>query len=207
MKFLKKEILIPVLFSLTPFFLYFLLKIGGTRPALILIALLIGRRFLSSFIKQNREITFMFSIQVIILISLFILGYIVNNPLIIKAIPAIFSGFLCITFSATLFKGQSMIERFARMKEKELDETQIIYCRKITVIWVLFFLLNAIFIAIIGFFGSLEWWMIASGPLSYSMIALLFLIEYSYRTIIFKKYNPNFFYDRFLQFIVTRKNN
>lgn len=95
-------------------------------------------------------------------------------------------------FVSTLFIGPPVIETFARRHVKALSDAEVKYCRNLTVIWSLFFLLNGSISFTISFTGNLEYWIIYNGIISYILIGLMFLIEMTYRYYRFRNYGNTF---------------
>lgn len=93
--------------------------------------------------------------------------------------PIIVNLILLFNFSYSLISPPSMIERFARLKEKELPEAAIIYTKNVTKIWCLFFLINGSIAFLTTF--NLEYWTLYNGFISYLLIAILLGGEFLYR--------------------------
>jgi uncharacterized membrane protein len=85
-------------------------------------------------------------------------------------------------FGRTLPPGrEALITRFARLGQDELDPAVVAYTRRLTWVWVAFFLLMAAVSASLAGFGA-HWawaWFTAVG--NYLCVAALFAIEYAYR--------------------------
>ncbi|MBN2385155.1 hypothetical protein JXQ70_19955 [bacterium] len=183
----------------SPFLLYVLLKYAGARLTLLLLTLLFGRKYVLKAWPKDRHIGRLLSAQLVLLLIFVGVSLYWNHPVTVKILPAIFSFFLFGTFGFSVLKGPSMAENFARMKDAYLTEAQIRYCRQVTLIWSVFFLLNALFILIVSLTGSLEAWLMVIGPISYALIALLFFSEYIVRTIKFNKYDQRLVIDRLIK--------
>ena len=80
-------------------------------------------------------------------------------------------------FTLTLYKPPSMIERFARLVEPDLPESGVQWTRKVTMVWCVFFSLNAT-IALATVFAPTQFWVIYNGCVSYVLMGLLFLGEF-----------------------------
>lgn len=83
-------------------------------------------------------------------------------------------------FALTLYKPPSMIERFARLVEPDLPESGVRWTRKVTVVWCVFFSLNAT-IALATVFASTQFWVIYNGFVSYLLMGILLLGEFILR--------------------------
>lgn len=99
----------------------------------------------------------------------------------LKLYPVLMSLGSCLIFSYTLFKPPSMIERFARIVEPDLPPEGIIWTRKVTQVWCLFFILNALVALYTVYFASTQVWVIYNGFISYVLMGALMLGEYILR--------------------------
>jgi len=93
---------------------------------------------------------------------------------------------VCLSFAgvfiASLMPNKTpVIETIATKMDGPLVPAQIHYTRKVTIVWCVFFLLNASVSSAIALFGSIELWALYNGILSYVFIGLLFLVEYVVR--------------------------
>lgn len=96
--------------------------------------------------------------------------------------PVFVNAVLLVFFAATLVKGPSMIERFARIAEGgELPPEGVAYTRRLTFWWCLFFVGNGSIALATVLSGNLEWWTLWNGALSYVAIGLFIGGEYLYR--------------------------
>ncbi len=103
--------------------------------------------------------------------------------------PVVVNLLMLTLFGSSLFQQQSMIERFARLKNPDLPESGVRYTRTVTQIWCLFFILNGS-IALITCFQSLEVWTLYNGLISYLLMGNLFLVEFLIRQRIQQKFEP-----------------
>ena len=103
-------------------------------------------------------------------------------------LPVFVNGVLLFTFAITLLYPPSIIEKIARTMSKDLSPSEILYCRKVTLIWSLFFLLNGCMALYLTFYASLEAWTLYNGVVAYVLMGLLFLHEFLYRHWRFRRY-------------------
>ncbi|MCL2808789.1 MAG: AMP-binding protein [Treponema sp.] len=95
-------------------------------------------------------------------------------------------------FGVTLFKPTSIIYRFAILMDKTIPASPwnkriAEYCRKVTIVWCGFFLLNGSFAAYTIFFGSDDLWTIYNGGIVFIFMGFLFAGEFIIRKRIQKK--------------------
>jgi len=102
--------------------------------------------------------------------------------------PALVSFALLVVFARSLAKGEPIIERIARVQVEDLSEGEIRYCRRVTVLWCVFFLLNGAAATWLAVAGDLERWALYTGFLSYLLIGVVFASEFVYRQWRFRRY-------------------
>ena len=81
-----------------------------------------------------------------------------------------------------------MAECLARLHHTTLPPGAIPYCRLITILWSLFFALNALFILWLAVAASLATWALYTGLLAYLVAGTLFATEKTYRAWRFRHY-------------------
>ena len=86
--------------------------------------------------------------------------------------PVIVNVLMLVLFGSSLWQRQTMIERFARLKEPDLPERGVKYTRTVTGVWCAFFMINGS-IAFITCFSSLEAWTLYNGLISYLLMGTL----------------------------------
>jgi uncharacterized membrane protein len=108
----------------------------------------------------------------------------VAEPLAIRLYPVAVSLTMALVFAMTLVRPPPMIERFARLREPNLDAFGQRYTRTLTKVWIGFFLANATIAGWTVTHGSLEQWTLYNGFLSYLLTGILFFGEWPIRRII-----------------------
>ena len=103
-------------------------------------------------------------------------------------LPVIVNAVLLFTFAVTLLYPPVIIEKIARTIRKDLSSVEILYCKKVTFVWSLFFLLNGSTALYLTFYASLETWTLYNGVVAYVLMGLLFLFEFLYRHWRFRRY-------------------
>src|SRR5262249_14784167 len=93
---------------------------------------------------------------------------VVNQGHIFRLGPALANVAMLSSFGRTLVRGPSLVEIVARIQHRgELPPGAKSYCRRLTLLWCVFFALNAGFITWLAFYASLAWWTIYTGVLAY----------------------------------------
>ncbi len=178
-----------ILIATFPIIFYLAIKFDLSWVANLIAVIVIGLK-LKNFRGLKLTITPPVAVGVIFAILLYLanfiyLGGITAIPSIGKLIPAIISLSIFILFVSSLSDKESIVEGFARRMEDNLPKEVSVYCRYVTIVWSIYFIIN-IGISLDSIHRSPEWWAIYNGIISYIIIGLIFLVEYIAR-IIFKK--------------------
>ncbi|WP_374307492.1 hypothetical protein [Dongia sp.] len=94
-----------------------------------------------------------------------------------KAYPALLSALLATVFGNSLRHPPSLVERMARLRDPALSTAGIAYCRKVTWVWALWLLANAVIAASLSLTHSISFWALWTGFISYVCSGALFLGE------------------------------
>ena len=108
---------------------------------------------------------------------------------------------LLLVFGSTLFLKPNIIFRFATLADKSIAgssyENQVkLYCKKLTIVWCCFFILNGTTAALTSFADKLfglsaedarKVWAAYNGGISYVLMGMLFFIEYIIRKLVDRK--------------------
>lgn len=107
--------------------------------------------------------------------------FIFDSPQLLHWYPVLVNMLLLTIFIISLYSGRPIIERLARLHEVNLPAHAIVYTRKVTKVWAVFFLFNALVAAALTLGAPLSWWMLYNGCIAYILIGLLFAIEWLVR--------------------------
>jgi uncharacterized membrane protein len=105
-----------------------------------------------------------------------------------KLLPVIVNVGLLLAFTRTLQRGPSMVERLARAHYQTLAPGASLYCRRVTVVWCVFFALNSAILFWLAVRASLAVWTLYAGFLAYVVVAVIFAVEMVYRAWSFRHY-------------------
>ncbi len=117
-----------------------------------------------------------------------------NKEITLKLYPVAVNLALLITFGATLFSKESMVERIARMRHTDghLNDEGVLYTRRVTELWCAFFAVNGAISTWTAIRTSRETWAFYNGFLVYIVIATIFSVEWlCRRRLILKKDDKN----------------
>ncbi len=95
--------------------------------------------------------------------------------------PVIVSLSFALLLGWSLLYPPSLIERFARIMEPDLDEHGVAYTRKATMVWLVFSLANASISFMTVLINDTDLWLLYNGLISYILIGLLMGGEFLFR--------------------------
>jgi uncharacterized membrane protein len=157
-----------------PFLVYFGLRI--VSPAVLAggLVVLLGARVLFDRGDDARRrlgsVFFIAAIAALILVAL--------SPLAgLESYPILVSLALAGLFAYSLWRPPPVIERIARISHPDLPPAAVPYLRKVTLVWLGFFLANAAVSAATAVSGNMELWMLYNGFISYILMGTLFVAE------------------------------
>lgn len=161
-----------------PFLVYFGLRL--TSPAVIglgLLAMLGLRLVIDRQDSAGRSFAPAFWIAGAGALLLLVLSPVVG----LRFYPVLVSLGFAGLFAHSLWQPPTVIERIARLREPELPVSAVPYLRKVTAVWLGFFLTNAAISAATAIGGSLELWTLYNGFVSYVIMGVLFVSEWLLR--------------------------
>lgn len=173
------SVLIAGILMMYPFAVYYGLQYFPPRfLALILLALL----FLRLVLLKNNLAKMPWVVPATLLGSLaLVFSLFTQSNIGFKLYPLLVNCSLFLVFSYSLFKPPSVIETFARLKEKNLNKQGIKYTEKVTLIWCVFFVVNGCISLYTALYSELEFWMLYNGFISYVLMGCLFAGEFLVR--------------------------
>jgi uncharacterized membrane protein len=84
-------------------------------------------------------------------------------------------------FAYSLMWPPTIVERIARFQHPDLPLAVNSYLRKVTIAWLMFFIINAIISAATAASGSLRLWTLYNGLISYLVMGVMFAGEFLIR--------------------------
>lgn len=186
------SILFFILLSLYPVFIFFSLVIFHLPVRVISLALLITASFfflLFTAKKQSQK-------QKILQTTLFFVAalscFFTNNIVFLKLYAVAVSASLLFIFGSTLFFPPTIIFRFATLYDKKIigsaaESFVRRYCKKATIAWCAFFIVNGSISLWTAFCASNKIWALYNGAVSYALIGLMFAGEFFVRKGVQKK--------------------
>ncbi|HVZ99877.1 MAG TPA: hypothetical protein VG841_06140 [Caulobacterales bacterium] len=104
-----------------------------------------------------------------------------DRALSVRLYPALMNAAMLAAFAQTLWRGPSMIERFARLMEPNLPESGVRYTRIVTWIWVAFFAINGAIAIWTAIYADWSTWTLYNGLIAYIAMGVLFAGEWVVR--------------------------
>jgi uncharacterized membrane protein len=177
------------LFVLYPFLVYFGFQEFQPRVIAGFLLVLTVFRFLLTKDNTNGQSDSGMSLYWIATASLVIVvTFLTGSKLGLFLYPLLVNLAFFTFFTISLYHPPTIIERIARRQRKEFPERAIVYTRKVTKVWCVFFLLNGS-VSALTIFHSETWWMLYNGFISYILIGLMLGGEYLVRLRVMKHSN------------------
>ena len=115
-----------------------------------------------------------------------------NSALFLKLYPLAVCGTFFFVFAMSLASPPNIIFRFATLQDKSILGSPFkgrveAYCKKVTLVWCGFFVLNSAAAVWTAFWASERVWAVYNGGVSYIIMGLIFAIEFIVRKRVNKK--------------------
>jgi uncharacterized membrane protein len=165
-----------------PFLVYFGLRILPPEfVAIGLLALLALRLGFGRRQKQRNTLPYLIAgVVVAILVA--------RSPMVgLKAYPVLMSLGFAAAFGYSLVWPPTIIEQIARRTHPHLPLEVNSYLRKVTIAWVLFFLVNAAISTATAASGNLKMWTLYNGFLAYLGMGVMFGAEFLIRQVVHER--------------------
>jgi uncharacterized membrane protein len=163
-----------------PFAVYFARDAVSARSFVLAAVALVAVRVVTARSQVARA----WRLPLLLMTFVLIASTLLDAEIADKAYPTLMSLAAALVFGWSLYHPPSLIETFARLRRPNLPPTAIDYCRKVTVTWTVWLVINAAIAATLAIWGSLASWTIWTGLLSYLAMGLLFAGEIACRYLI-----------------------
>ena len=194
MKSMAGKIFFAAISVLYPIIVYCGLVFWGLSPRRLSVLLLVLA--LSHFLgftrsKSNLERSRIVLLVVLVLACAFT-AFFLDNVLFVKFYPVLVSVSLLAFFAFTLIKPPSFAFRMASLADKSLADLPSRpaverYCTKVTLVWCVFFAVNASVATLTVFMESDKAWALYNGLISYILIGVIFTVEFLVRKMVQNK--------------------
>lgn len=162
--------------ALYPFLVYFGLKYIPPGTLGLILAVFLALRF-GVLNAEEKPVLFP---MMIFLIAYALCAAVLGSSRMLLVYPVLVNLFLAITFARSLRDGDSILLRMVKARKIEIRDYIPPYLYRLTAVWVVFFVLNAL-VAAWTCTRSMEVWAIYNGLVSYIAAACLFAGELLFR--------------------------
>ena len=166
---------LALLFLLYPFLVYLGLSHFDPRWLVLLLTVIAVARYLGGSVPGAAKNLWFGAALVAALITLFS-----ATDLGLRLYPVLVNFTLLIVFLWSYLHPPTVIELIARKTEPELPASGVVYTRKVTMVWSIFFVINATISAYTVTLSS-DAWTLYNGLISYLAIATLMALEWLVR--------------------------
>ncbi len=165
-----------------PFLVYFGLRIlPAGFFAVCLLALLGARLALGRKHNSRNTLPILIAAGALLILA-------AHSPMVgLKAYPVLLSLALAAAFAYSLLWPPTIVEQIARIRHPDLPLEVNSYLRKVTIAWLLFFLINAAISAATALRGNLKVWTLYNGFISYIAIGVMFSAELLIRQVVHQR--------------------
>lgn len=192
----KLKVLLNILSFTYPavvFLLLVVLKLPVRVFSLFILVLLVGYVSISAIKNKQEKRRFERKMALVtgLLFFLVAASFITNLSTFIRLYSFFVNMGLLVGFASSLFLPESIIYRFATLAQPSIKhsitrEKVKAYCKKVTMIWCAFFVINGAIAFFTAIFFPEKIWAIYNGLVSYILIGILFTGEFIVRVIVQK---------------------
>ena len=100
--------------------------------------------------------------------------------------PVLVNVTLCLLFTFSLVSPPSAIERLARLHDPELSPEGVRYTRRVTIAWIVFFVVNGAIALYTALLTPLATWALYNGLIAYVLIGAMFAVELVVRSVLLR---------------------
>ena len=174
-------VLITILTIAYPFFIFFTLEYFQPKAIAVVLAIIFVLRFLSASKNRNKELRSLAFLIGAVGLVISGAGFILNDEQALKYYPVVINIVMLVVFARSLLYPPTVVELFARLQFPELPPEGVLYTRKVTIVWCLFFFINGSISLLTVIYGTMSLWVLYNGLVSYMVMGLMFGIEYLVR--------------------------
>ena len=172
-----------------PFVVYFGLQHGSPRALAALLAAVVMARLALRPRPLSWALLSPVAVAGALVLSVIGAAALLDDGRFFRLVPVLVNLGLFVAFARSLARGTPIIEALARLRRGALPPDVITYCRRLTVLWCLFFVANAALIAWLSVVASLQVWTVYTGLLAYLLVGVLMTAEAVFRAWRFRRYD------------------
>jgi len=177
------QTLFPFMLLSYPLVLHLSTLSGQIFLAILYLALLLSAPFLLAIVRRSKpDAWHILSSSIAVILAISAVG---NEQLVIKLVPLAINGALFWIFGATLISGKTpLVTRFASLMRDSMPPAVMVYTRRATLAWTIYFLMMFMTSLLLAIYAPVEVWSLFSNVISYLLLVLMFLAEYSIRRML-----------------------
>jgi len=170
-----------------PVLVYLGMSSGSPRQVSLLLLVVMAPALILRLRKSSQQAIRGLAAVPLTIIAILSLAALLDASDYILATPIAANAVLLFAFGSTLRRGRTeqpvmpMIERFARLQEKDLSPDKQAWCRMWTWLWCGFFVFNGTTALVLAVWASVKWWALYNGLICYGLIGVMFATEWLLR--------------------------
>jgi len=140
----------------------------------LLFLLLIGRCWTAQTAKERWIVVGLATLLLAVLLA-------AGHEYGLKLYPGMISVSLLALFGLSLFSSMPLVERMARLTDPDLPPHAVVYTKRVTQVWCIFFAINGAISLYTVFSNNEDLWLLYNGIISYVIIAIIMAVEWLIR--------------------------
>lgn len=175
-----------ILLASYPIGVWMAVSVAGDRRAGVLLLVVLLAFWLPRYRHGGAGVSAMLTAGALGTAVLVLLSILLDDRRFLLATPVLINAGLLARFGSSLLGDRiPEVERFARLLHGDISRARVLYCRSVTKVWCVFFLVNGLVSLGLALFAPLRVWGLYNGGIAYGLIGALFVGEYTVRRIRF----------------------
>jgi uncharacterized membrane protein len=108
-------------------------------------------------------------------------SFVLGSEAAVRYYPVLVNGVLLVISAASLASPPTVIERIARLRDPDLPLAAVVYTRRVTIAWTVFFAINGGIALYTAAFAPLTTWALYNGLIAYVLVAAMLCGELAIR--------------------------
>jgi uncharacterized membrane protein len=108
-------------------------------------------------------------------------SFVLGSEAAVRYYPVLVNGVLLVISAASLASPPTVIERIARLRDPDLPLAAVVYTRRVTIAWTVFFTINGGIALYTAAFAPLTTWALYNGLIAYVLVAAMLCGELAIR--------------------------
>jgi len=182
------SVALVIALALYPVLVYFGIGRFGVGPIAGVLALLCLLRLVVLRLRSGPQ-PFSSGLMIVCVGGMMLAGvsFVLESEEAMLYYPVLVNAGLLAVFAASLATPPSIVERLARLREPELPPHAVVYTRRVTIAWTVFFAINGGIALYTAAWTPLTTWTLYNGLIAYFLIAAMFGVELVIRSVVIGK--------------------